>query len=105
TGGNVYLFAHTRQVINAAEAISLSGGVAHFKINKAKLADGITHLTIFNSDKQPVCERLYFKRPAQQLLIEASADQQQYALRKKVNINVLAKDAAGKQSNADLSIA
>jgi len=105
TGGNVYLFAHTRQVINAAEAISLSGGVAHFKINKAKLADGITHITIFNSDKQPVCERLYFKRPAQQLLIEASADQQQYALRKKVSINVLAKDAAGKQSNADLSIA
>jgi len=103
--GNIYLFAHTGQVINAAETVGLSGGTAHFKISKARLADGITHITVFNSAKQPVCERLYFKRPAQQLFIDASADQQQYNLRKKVSLSVLAKDETGKPMDADMSLA
>jgi hypothetical protein len=102
--GNVYLFAHTGQVVKTATSVSFVNGIAHFTINKNDLGDGITHLTVFNSAKQPVCERLYFKRPTRQLLIEAAADQQQYIPRKKVNVNVLAKDIGGKASAADLSM-
>ena len=105
TDGGIYLFAHTRQTVKAAENASVNNGVAHFKINKNSLGDGITHITIFNSAKQPVCERLYFKRPAQQLFIDAGTDQEQYDLRKKVNVSVLAKDLAGKPIDADLSMA
>ncbi len=103
-GANIYLFAHTRQTIKAAQTGILTNGTATFTINKNELGDGISHITVFNSAKQPVCERLYFKRPAQQLAIDASADQQQYGLRKKVNVNVLAKDASGRALNADLSM-
>ncbi len=103
--GNIFLFAHTRQMIKAAEGISVSAGVAHFTINKSSLGDGISSITIFNNSKQPVCERLYFKRPAQKLSIAASADQQQYALRKKVNISVAAKDMANKPVLANMSMA
>ncbi|WP_183568460.1 hypothetical protein [Mucilaginibacter sp. SP1R1] len=102
--GEVYLFAHTRQVIKIAESASLNSGTASFTIDKAVLGDGVSHITIFNSARQPVCERLYFKRPRPQLLIEASADQPQYATRKKVNINILAKDGAGKPLPANLSM-
>lgn len=105
TDGGIYVFAHTRQVVKAAESASFNNGVAHFKINKSNLDDGITHITIFNSAKQPVCERLYFKRPAQQLFIDASTDQQQYDVRKKINVSVEAKDKSGKALNADLSMA
>jgi len=103
--GNIYLFAHTRQVIKAAESSSVNNGIAHFTINKSLLGDGISSITIFNNAKQPVCERLYFKRPAQKLFIDAGADQQQYALRKKVNINVSAKGQAGKPVSASMSMA
>ena len=103
--GNVYLFAHTRQVIKAAQTAALSNGTVRFTINKNDLGDGISHLTIFNSSKQPVCERLYFKRPQQQLFIDAAADQAQYDQRKKVNISVNAKDKAGKALNAEMSMA
>ncbi|HEY8780990.1 MAG TPA: MG2 domain-containing protein [Mucilaginibacter sp.] len=105
TAGNIYLFAHTRQTVKVAETAEISNGTASFTIRKNQLGEGISHLTVFNSAKQPVCERLYFKRPAQQLFIDAAADQQQYNLRKKVNVNVLAKDPAGKALDADLSMA
>jgi len=105
TDGNIYLFAHTRQVVKAAETANIAGGSAHFTINKSALGDGISSITIFNDAKQPVCERLYFKRPAQNLLIDASPDQQQYALRKKVNITVSAKDAVNKPVYANMSMA
>ena len=99
TDGGVYLFAHTRQEIKSAQSASFNGGVASFKINKSDLGEGISHLTVFNSAKQPVCERLYFKKPTQQLLIDAAADQQQYDLRKKVSISVSAKESFGSAVN------
>ncbi|SHN31979.1 MG2 domain-containing protein [Mucilaginibacter sp. OK098] len=105
TDGNIYLFAHTRQMVKAAESANISNGIAHFAINKNLLGDGISSITIFNNAKQPVCERLYFKRPAQKLFIDASADQPQYALRKKVNITVLAKDQASNPVPANMSMA
>ncbi|WP_259068536.1 MG2 domain-containing protein [Mucilaginibacter sp. X4EP1] len=104
-GENIYLFAHTRQIVKYAETAILSNGTASFTIDKNVLGDGISHITIFNSAKQPVCERLYFKRPAQQLVIEASANQSQYDLRTKVNVNVSAKDKTGKSLDAEMSMA
>ncbi|CAN5327053.1 Plug domain-containing protein [soil metagenome] len=102
---NVYLFAHSGQVIKAAESGAVNNGTAHFNISKSKLDDGISHITVFNSSKQPVSERLYFKRPARQLFIDAKPDQDQYGSRKKVNINVTANDKAGKAADASLSMA
>ncbi len=104
SSGEVYLFAHTRQVVKIAESAGISSGMASFTIDKAKLGEGISHITIFNNAKQPVCERLYFKRPKQQLFIEASTDQAQYATRKKININIGTKGTAGSPLPANLSL-
>jgi len=103
-GGEVFLFAHTRQLVKAALSASLSSGVATFSIDKSKLGEGVSHITIFNNAKQPVCERLYFKRPKQLLQIDAAADQPQYATRKKVNINVDTKGAKGTAVLTNLSL-
>jgi len=105
TAGNVFLFVHTRQTVKIAQSTVLANGTASFTVSKAELGDGISHFTIFNSGKQPVCERLYFKRPAQQLLISASADAQQYGIRKHVNVTVSTKDPSGKTVDADMSMA
>lgn len=102
--GSVYLFAHTRQVVKIAQRAPVVNNTATFIIDKSVLNEGISQLTIFDGDKHPVGERLYFKRPAKNLLIEASSDQQNYGNRKKVNISLAAKDQLGKLLNANLSV-
>jgi hypothetical protein len=103
-GGDVYLFAHTRQVAKSVQSSFLNNGTTRFLIDKNSLGDGVSHITIFNGSRQAVCERLYFKRPSKKLLIDAASDKPQYAGRKKVSIDVSAKDQAGKSLNANLSM-
>ena len=81
--GNVYIFIHTRQIIKLAREASLINGVVHFRFDRSLLDEGISHITIFDSERHPVCERLYFKRPDDKLFINAHPDQQQYSCRSK----------------------
>jgi len=98
----VYLLAHTRQVVSVAEMRPIQQE-ATFLIDKKKLGDGISHLTVFSMDRRPVCERLYFKRPEQPLTIGLTPDKSEYASRTKVSIDVT---LPAKQSGAaDLSVA
>lgn len=105
TDGNIYLFAHSRQSVKSIQKASMSNGAAQFLLSKRILGEGISHLTIFDESKQPVSERLFFKKPVQQLLINATTDLHQYGLRQKVNMNIAAIDQAGKNLNTDFSMA
>jgi len=100
----IYLFAHTREIIKVAVSTIMQNGKAAFLFDKAALADGISHITIFNNQKQPVCERLYFKKPSKQLEIKLSTDQSSYTTRKKVNINIQPGNTEIKNDPASLSM-
>ena len=100
----VFLLVHTRQETKLAEKLKLNGGKAELQIDKNRLGDGISHLTLFNSSGQPVCERLYFKKPTSKLTFTVKPDQQQYGKRKKVTIDLEAKTEAGTLSDADASV-
>ena len=102
--GNLYLFAHTRQAVKLAESSLLNNGSAAFRVDKAKLEEGISHITLFNSNKQPLCERLVFKYPSKKLTISAQPDFQAYNTRKKVGIAILAKSEKPLMANMSLSI-
>lgn len=84
----VFLFAHSRQVTQVAETKMPVNGVATFTIDRNKLVDGITTITIFNEQQQPVCERLYFKKPAQVLSVTAGSNAPQYGNRKRVALSI-----------------
>lgn len=101
----LYLLIHTRQIVKIALEGITGNKTARFKFNKSDLGDGISHITVFNSNRQPVCERLYFKRPQQRLQITATAGQQQYDIRKKVDVDISSKDLAGAGIDADMSMA
>jgi hypothetical protein len=73
-------------------------------VDKIKLGDGVSHITAFNENMQPVCERLYFKRPSNKLLIEATRSAGQFPSRTKATIQVASKDETGKLVPADLSV-
>ncbi|MBC5994660.1 hypothetical protein [Pontibacter cellulosilyticus] len=98
----VYLLGHTRQMVAIAEAATVNNGSASFLVDKRALAEGITHFTVFNSQKKPVCERLYFKLPAQEFQLDVEADKQVYNTREKVMLNLTTKDSA---APANLSLA
>jgi hypothetical protein len=90
------LFVHTRQMTKVSERGRFQNGVAVFNIDKDKLGEGISHITVFDDRQQPVCERLYFKYPEQhRLAITASSSEGQYGSRKKVSLSVQTKTPAG----------
>ena len=104
-GQNVYLFVHSRQQIIETLSASVAGDGVEFTVDERKLGDGISHFTVFNSEKQPVCERLFFKQPEKKLVIDVISNQSQIEARKKVLIDIETKDENGNPKNADLSVA
>ncbi len=88
SGNEVYLLAHTRQVVKAVQAAMLSEGKASFLVDRKALGEGVSHLTVFNAARQPVCERLVFKFPAHPLQIALHPDKQSYSTRDKINLDV-----------------
>ncbi len=104
SGREIYLFAHTRGTIKVADHSVLQNGKALFIFDKEKLGDGISQVTIFNDQKQPVCERLYFKKPLQQLEIKINTDQTVSSTRKKIDLHVAIGDTKLKDDTASLSM-
>ncbi|OOQ59076.1 hypothetical protein [Mucilaginibacter pedocola] len=104
-GGQLLLLAQTRGLAKLSLNAAPAGGIATFIVGKDKLGEGVSSLTVFNDAGQPVCERLYFKRPKQALFVDAVADAPQYASRKKVSVTIAAKNATDKMIGSSLSMA
>jgi hypothetical protein len=105
TNPALYLLSHTRQAVKVAETRYLQDNVATFEVDKNALGEGISHLTVFDADRKPLCERLYFRRPARRLVAAVKSDKEQYGAREKVSLDVSAGDGAGQPRAADLSVA
>lgn len=103
-GASIYLFAHTRQSVKQAFAATIQGGKASFWIDRDSLGEGVSHLTVFDAARQPVCERLVFRRPSQRLQISVTADKANYATRDRIALNLNTQDAAGRPLAADCSL-
>ncbi len=101
----VYLLVHTRQVLKTLVEKRMANGRADFSIDKNILGEGVSHFTVFNSNRQPVCERLFFKQPKQKLQLNIGLDQQKYSRRQKVNTQLSSFNQANEPVVADLSLA
>jgi hypothetical protein len=91
--GPLRLLAHTGQQVTAATEATLANGQAVFQLPKRQLRPGITHFTVF-SGRQPVAERLYFRRPAQGLAVRGSASAATYGPRSPVRVQLEAPQPA-----------
>ena len=101
---NVYLFTQTRQMIRNIQTSLVKDGEASFNLNKADLGDGISSITVFNQSRQPVCERLVFKRPMEKLTIQAKADQSVYTKRKPIRIDLSTTNTSSQPLSGNLSM-
>jgi hypothetical protein len=100
----LYLLAHTREQIKVAQSGNLENGAAVFIFDRDLLGDGISDITIFNDQKQPLCERLYFKRPSKQLHVQLNSGVKEYAPRNKVSITVQTSGSGNEKDSASLSM-
>src|SRR6185437_11600572 len=73
-----FLFAQTKNTIKFARMQSLNNGNTTFTFNKSELGEGISQLTVFNKERQPVCERLFFIKPTSLLPINLGNIQSEY---------------------------
>jgi hypothetical protein len=101
----IYLFVHTRGIAKIAAAAEIRGGSCFFLVDTGRLGEGISQFTIFNAARQPVCERLFFKKPSQLLELTASSDKEVYEPRSKVTMHLGTSNGTGKLVPADMSMA
>lgn len=99
----LYLVAETNRNIDFSQSGSLQNNQAVFTINKADLKEGIAQITLFTANGQPVCERLYFKRPSNKMEINAKTDKASFNKRDLVNIDLSTTDENGKSLPGNLS--
>ena len=105
TAATVFLFVHTNNLVKIALKSTVVNGKTVFLIDPLKLGDGISHFTLFNEDRQPLCERLFFKKPATSLQISITTDQAVYELRKKINLSIASSVGNEKLAPANMSLA
>lgn len=94
------LFVQSRHRIIQTEKILLSGGTASIPLNKSLLADGINHLTLFDANHNPVCERLLFKRPGSEIRADISGITGPLQSRRQVSLDLTLTE----QAVSDLSV-
>lgn len=86
----IYLIGHTRQTIKVASSHSLRDGTASVIISRDILGEGISHLTVFNSEFKPLCERLVFNRPENKISLSSTTDLPEYDTRSKIKLTIKA---------------
>ena len=99
----VMLLAHTRQQVKSVLVAFFKENKAVFTIDKNKLGDGISHITLFDRLKNPICERLVFKRPENQLLIESRPQAYQFSSREEVKVSINTRDSKAVPVTANMS--
>ncbi|UOQ52071.1 hypothetical protein [Hymenobacter cellulosivorans] len=102
---DVLLLGHARQQPFVATMGRFRDNKAVFTINKKDLPDGVAHFTVFNNARQPLCERLYFTPPTQQLSLSASTDKPEYQAREKVSLQLSAAGPGAQPLAANASVA
>jgi len=93
----VTLFVHSGGEILKRETRALNENSAQFIVSNSLLVRGINYFTLFNHLGEPICERLYFRRPNKNLNIEVSTNKNTYRTREKINLNYTVKNASTSQ--------
>ena len=99
-----FLFIHSRQRVSVSRQFTLLLPITSISINKKELHEGISHITLFDSNSQPVCERLFFKKPEKNLTLQITENLPSYKVRNKVTLKISTKDWNGRPKISNLSI-
>ena len=105
SSATAYLIGHARGVVKTVNKLSIVNGVANISIPTTSLGNGINSFTLFDDNRSPVCERLFFKYPEENMGLSIATDAREYAVRNKVSLKLNSFLISGKGTPADLSMA
>jgi len=97
------LLVHTRQSLKTLLHQDLVNGKLQFVLPDSLMGEGISQLTLFDEHRNPLCERLYFKKPVHVLQLETQIESKVLAKRSKVDLAIHATDNS-KPVGANLSL-
>lgn len=97
----VFLQAQTRGETKTTQRSVVADGIATFYVAKSDLGEGVSQLTVFDNQKQPVCERLFFMRPVLSQIGTLTTDKSVYSTRSQVS---LLSDSATAMSASSLAV-
>ncbi|HLZ88420.1 MAG TPA: hypothetical protein VKQ52_14290, partial [Puia sp.] len=102
----VYLLVHTRGRLKSIQLNYLNNKKTGFSVDTDSLDEGISHFTILNGERLPLCERLWCKPPRQQLHIgvNSPAPAAGYGPREKITVHLTTTDPSGHPIPANLSM-
>ncbi len=104
---NALLYGHMRGTSFVAESLRSDGNQTVIEIPTDSIADGVAHLTLFNPQGVPTCERLIFiTKSSQPYQLTLSTDQVSYSNRSKVKLTLELEGAQNSPhlEGADLSV-
>lgn len=101
----VYVFVHTRNQIVYSESASLTNDEAIISVPEQNLDAGVSHITVFDANMTPVCERLIFTLPAKRLNIKPEIAPGSYKNREQVKLSLNVLSETAKAENAEMSVA
>jgi len=101
----VYLVTQTRQHVDNAQSGQIKNGSLNIEIPKKDLGAGVSMIDLFNSQRLPLCERLYFTKPDSNMDIRLTSDQTAYGLRKPVDLRLVTQFGGNQPAPGNLSVA
>lgn len=105
TNKNTYhIVAHTRGFITFASQIKLKGNRTFTRIDKSRLPEGITHITLFDPKMRPMADRLVFINQNKGLNIDVRSNKANYGSRKLVTVGFTVTDEKGKPVEGSFSL-
>jgi hypothetical protein len=98
------LAAHHRGELSFVAQVNMANVIYFVKMPKANLLHGLTHITLFDGNARPLCDRLIFVDKAGQMNVTIKGLKQSYQPREKVELEIETTDGAGNALPAQLSL-
>lgn len=99
------LLGKSKGEIVFATTVPITGQQTAINISRALLPQGITAITLFDSDNKPQCERLLYNEPAEKAGIILKTDKMVYAPKSKVTLNISTLNQDSLSLKGNLSVA
>ncbi len=100
---NLSVLVHSKGLVTFSASIDLSGTIALLNIPTSDLPSGISHLTVFDQNNNPILERLFFVDNTPDPISIAS-DKQAYKRREKVSVTIKLDDVVSDTLNGIFSM-
>jgi TonB-dependent SusC/RagA subfamily outer membrane receptor len=100
----VNIVGHSRGIIAFAAKGKVASKGLMMNIPTAELPDGITNITLFDDQNQPVAERLVFINHERTLKVKVNPSKMAFKPREKAEVEIMVTDSAGKPVEANLSV-